>query len=106
MTEVINLTPHALNVLLADDSIRNIAPSGTVARVSTNTEALAPVDGIPAVRSTFGEVVDLPEAEDGKAYVVSRMVLSACPDRTDLFAPGELVRDEEGKVVGCRGLSC
>ena len=105
MTEVINLTPHALNVLLEDESIRTIAPSGTVARVSTITEALAPVDGIPCVQSTFGEVIDLPSAENGKAFVVSRMVLAALPDRSDLFAPGELVRDAEGKVVGCRGLS-
>ena len=33
------------------------------------------------------------------------LVASACPDRSDLLVPGPLVRDSEGKVIGCRGLS-
>jgi hypothetical protein len=33
------------------------------------------------------------------------MVVDACPDREDLFAPGEPIRDAEGKVVGADGIS-
>lgn len=32
---IVNLTPHVLNVHVADGSVRDIPPSGTVARVAT-----------------------------------------------------------------------
>jgi hypothetical protein len=41
---------------------------------------------------------------DAPLYVVSRVVVDACPDRTDLVAPHDLMRTQ-GKVIGCRSLS-
>ena len=35
---------------------------------------------------------------------MSALVASRAP-RPDVYAPGELVRDEAGRVVGCRGLT-
>lgn len=99
-----NCTPHALNILVGDEVI-DLAPSGIIPRCSQSEVSDGEVAGIPVTRQVFGEVVDLPEPEEGTFLVVSRLVASACPERSDLLIPGPLVRDEEGKVVGCRGLS-
>ena len=32
-------------------------------------------------------------------------VMDSCPNRKDLLAPNELIRDAEGKIVGCKSLS-
>jgi len=37
-------------------------------------------------------------------YIVSQLVKSALPDRDDLLVPAEVVRDETGRIVGCRSL--
>ena len=36
--------------------------------------------------------------------IVSAMVRQALPDRKDLASPGDLVRDENGAVIGCGNL--
>lgn len=51
---------------------------------------------------TYGEVTGLPEPEDGVLYIVSMMVLEACR-REDLIAPVDMVRDNTGRIIGCRG---
>ena len=55
-------------------------------------------------RNSFGDPTGLPPAEDGVFLIVSGMVQSALPGRLDLVTPVELVRDSEGKVLGCRSL--
>jgi hypothetical protein len=105
LMQIINLTPHDLRVVLPDDSVRVVPRSGTVARVATTRAAGPDVDGIPTVLTAFGDVEGLPAPAADTAYVVSGMVAARCGDRADVFAPGELVRDADGNVVGCRGLS-
>jgi hypothetical protein len=102
---LMNLTPHTIDIRSdLGDLILSVPPSGHVARVS---QTLAPVTGLyPGVtiyRRTFGEVVGLPEPQGGVDYVVSAMVAAASP-REDVFSPGELIRDADGKPVGCKGL--
>jgi len=58
---------------------------------------------IPTVKTSYGEVTGLPEPVEGVIYVVSGMVASASP-REDVMSPGDLVRDENGRIVGCWGL--
>lgn len=99
-----NCTPHSLNVLVGEEVI-DLAPTGIVPRCSQSEVTAGEVAGIPVTRQVFGEVIDLPEPEEGVFFVVSRMVAAACPERRDLLIPGALVRDDEGRVVGCRGLS-
>ena len=61
-------------------------------------------EGIPLARTAFGAVEGLPGPVEGVVYVVSALVRSAVPGRCDVTSPGDLVRDSEGRVVGCRGL--
>ena len=98
----INLTPHALNVHTGNGVI-TLPSSGEVARVATVSVEAAPIGGIPTVRTTTGAVTGLPAPQPGDLLVVSGMVAAAAP-REDVLSPGDLVRDESGRPVGCRGL--
>lgn len=103
-----NLTPHSLNVLNKEGEFVYIEPSGEVARVEVDRRSVDPVDGFEISETVLGEVVGLPEEQEGVLLIVSRVVKEAVEkvsDRYDLLCPGELIRDSSGKVVGCRGFS-
>lgn len=102
---IINCTPHVINAVRKDGTLINFPPSGIVPRVSSTSQEVADLDGIAVVATVFGAVTDLPAREDGTWLVVSRLVLNAAPDRDDLLAPGELIRDENGQPKGCKGFS-
>lgn len=102
---IVSLLPHVTSVVMPDDSVMFIDPSGTVARCSQTEETVGVVDSIPLTRQTFGAVTGLPDPEEGTWFLVSRMVAVAVPERHDLLIPGPLVRDDKGVVTGCRGLS-
>ena len=59
------------------------------------------VDGYQIYRWTPDEIFNLPEPEPGTYYIVSKMLAQACPERKDLIFPGTVVRDADGRVVGC-----
>ena len=105
MATLVNLTPHSLNIVAADGSTVDIPPSGNIARVGSISSIVATVNGININKQTFGKVVDLPDAQDGIIYIVSRMVKDRVPDRNDVLVPGAPVRDAEGKIIGADGLS-
>jgi len=100
-----NLTPHVLNVLDEEGNpVMEIPPSGEIARVSVSYRKIEEVNGIPIFSAHYGEIVNLPEPEPGTYFIVSGMVKSTIPNRLDVFSPGELVRDENGMPIGCKGL--
>ena len=101
---IVNLTPHAIVILLDDGSQRTIPPSGHVARASQRSTPVTVADGIPLVEMTYGFVDGLPPEELATLYIVSALVRLAMPDRYDLASPGDLVRDASGQPVGCRNL--
>lgn len=104
MTNLINLTPHAINIITAAAGTVTVAPWHTVARCSSAATPAGEVNGIALSRVTFGEVTGLPDPVEGTLYIVSALVRSALPARTDLASPGDLVRDAAGVVIGCKGL--
>jgi len=102
---IINLTPHAIYEV---ESGINFPVSGSIARVSSSSELMYYIEQegglLPVYKTSFGEVQGLPETPtNGTFYIVSGIVLSAMPNRWDLLAPGELVRDKNGNPTGCRG---
>ena len=102
---LVNMTPHDLNIVQVDGTILTVAPSGFVPRCSSTEETDGIIGGTIAVtRQTLGEVEGLPESLPATFYIVSRLVASAA-NRPDLLVPGPLVRDDKGRVVGCKGLS-
>ena len=105
--KIVNLTPHTLN-LHGDGGVATVPPSGVVARVTTSSNQLYTVDmdGVSvAVKSTkFGELVDLPVAQEGVLYVTSLIVAQAA-QRQDVVSPGTLLRGADGQPSGADGLS-
>ena len=106
----VNLTPHTLTVSATDGKIISIAPSGTVARCNQTVSVVdtVTVDGhkIQVTSVILGDVTDLPDPQDGTVFIVSRLVADKMRDsRKDLLIPGPLLRDKDGKVIGCDGFS-
>lgn len=105
---IVNLTPHEVTILDEDNTIlRVIVPSGEVARLSTETKIMEPIDGIAITKTVFNSVVGLPEEKEDVFFIVSQMIKNSplCRDRKDLLVPSEVIRDK-GKVLGCRSLGC
>lgn len=101
----VNLTPHAINFVNNDgETILTVEPSGELARVVTQTFTIGYVDGIPVTATDFGEVEGLPEKEEGTVFLVSSLVAQRCKDRNDVFIPNESVRDDKGRIIGCKSL--
>ena len=113
---LVNLTPHPIVVAGV-----TIPPSGQVARVEVEYQTLgagicslcgqevtdyhgcnAPI--IPLVRGMYGDPMDLPEPVEGTIYIVSSMVRVACHNRADLASPASMVRDDQGRIIGCEAL--
>lgn len=102
----VNLTPH--NVRVVDDQgnlVAEFSPSGALARVASKSETVAVEEGIVLSATVFGEVSGVPAPENDTMYIVSLLVRSALPARTDLVSPDGLVRDAAGQPVGCKGFS-
>lgn len=99
----VNKTPHKLTIFRGDGSTLELDPIAPCPRASEVIQRVATLDGIEISRVTYGNVLDLPDPEDGTIYVVSMLVRSACPNRTDLVSPGKLVRDSGGNVIGAEG---
>ena len=102
---IINLTPHSINFVSADGQpVLTVPSSGTLARVSSRTITTGSVAGIPVTETEFGSVEGLPEPQDGTVYIVSAIVAQRCKGRNDVFIPNESVRDEKGRIIGCKSL--
>lgn len=101
--KIINLTPHPVNVLDENGKVvRTFPTSGTIARLEVETERTGIIDGIPTVRTKFGKPEGLPAPTGGTFYIVSQLVKSGSPMRPDLLVPADVVRDTEGRIIGCR----
>ena len=101
---IVNLTPHSITFILENGEKRTVLPSGIVARVGEISEFVTYYDGIPVYRKRYADTENLPEPTEDTVLIVSAMVRLANPDRTDLVSPGDLIRNEDGVVIGCKGL--
>jgi hypothetical protein len=108
----INLTPHEVVVYdqVGQNIVLRIPPSGTVSRVSVRSEIVGEVNGVAIRKTTYGDIVDLPDPQPDTVYIVSTIVLIALQSkgitRTDLLSPDtnpdSVVRDAQGKILGVK----
>ena len=102
--KIVNLTPHELSIYRADGDVVVVPRSGRVARVHEVREPMGILDGISVEEVSHGKVDGIPPPEKDTIYIVSAMVGQAT-ERLDVYSPGQLLRDERGQPMGCRGLS-
>ena len=103
--KMVNLTPHAITFVNAEGNVaRTVTPSGSLARVSCKTVTVGEIAGIPVTETVYGEVEGLPSPQENTIYIVSALVAQRCTGRTDVFVPSEQIRDDQGRVIGCRSL--
>lgn len=106
---IINLTAHAINVILGENEITY--PSQGLARVKTEEKEVGKINGIPIVKTAYTTVEGLPDQQENTVYLVSTLVLQALKangiDRTDCLAPNTgmsgAIRDDQGRIVGVKG---
>ncbi|MFA6392239.1 MAG: hypothetical protein WCW66_05870 [Patescibacteria group bacterium] len=114
--KIMNLTPHAMVIFDSTGAteVAHVEASGKVARVLTETTeaGVVSIDGveIPVVKTSYGQVENLPEVEEGTTFVVSILVIGALRalgiNRGDVVSPDtgpqSVVRDGEGKILGVK----
>ncbi len=101
---VVNLTPHDISIIGKDGEVRSTFPaSGEVLRLSTidlGTQAYPEVDA-PVELVEFGHLLNPPRKLPGVWYLVSLPCALAHP-RGDFLVPYLEVRDDSGRIIGCR----
>jgi hypothetical protein len=107
--KLVNLTPHPVVIVAADGATITIPPSGTVARCTVTRSVVGTVTvetvTVPVTATVLGQVEHIPEPEPETLFIVSRVVAEAARDRDDLVVPDDVVRDDQGRVIGCRALA-
>lgn len=93
-----NLTPHDVNIELSDGSIYRIPKSDIVARLAQTDTPLCPINGVTCVTRRYLQS-NLPEFKPNVLLIVSQMVAASKPLRKDLYYPGEMKRDSEGRII-------
>lgn len=105
--QLINLTPHALHVIIGDEIVE-IPASGQLARAAVTREQIGTIESdghtIPLYRTTFGAITGLPAPREGTAYLVSNIVAQAVK-RDDVLIVDDIVRDGAGRIIGCRSFA-
>lgn len=109
--KIVNLTPHTIDYL--DPLYACSIPSSGVARATQTMQEDQPIIGMGnvfrTVRMTYGETTDLPDPDGETFYIVSAITAEAARrgGRTtdDLLLTADLVRDDQGRVVGCRAFA-
>ena len=104
-TNVINLTPHDVVIQRVDGSFETIKSSGE-ARITTFFQVTKLIRGIRVGQTVAGGITGLPEPAEDTLYIVSLIFLKYVRDRFDLVAPNEQVRDEKGRVLYAKSLTC
>ena len=121
----VNMTPHEINFYLGDEVVLTIPPSGDTIRLDEEWSPLGeftfelddeghfmysdenPDDSftLPIECCRMSAGAELPPIEDNVWYIVSRAVCEAYPNRTDFVMVGKTVRDDNGRICGCRCFS-
>lgn len=104
VSEVRNFTPHDVSIIRGDIRVTYEAEAKPI-RVLEDLWELGEYNGV-TISSKRLTNVDLPKFEEGVVNIVSLPVAQvvSSTDRVDFVTPGELIRDEEGNIVGCKDL--
>ena len=103
--KIINLTPHDISLMRNGQVVEIFPASKMPARVSVSAEIVGEINGFEIRKNVYGQVVNLPEREEGTVYIVSALVAQAAKGRDDIFVTDGAIRDANGKIIGCTGFA-
>ena len=101
--EFINLTRHPINIVI-DDEILEIGKCENPILLKESRIKFSEVGGIDVNLVTLSKEGDSPEPAPNKYYIVSRAVAEAFR-RGDFLIPDETVRDDNGRIIGCKSFA-
>lgn len=103
------MTPHAITLLDKENRVLAVLQSEGVARAASMRQQTGSIRigdaDIPVNATSFGAVSGLPEPMEGHAYVVSVLTAQAVAGRDDIYITDDAVRDDAGRIIGCRALA-
>lgn len=102
---LINLTPHSINLMLEDGTLE--IPSEGLARAREEKTVTGYIGaGIPLYDITYGDVSGVPAEVQDTYYIVSALVAQAYRGvRDDILIVADTVRNEQGQIIGCKGFA-
>lgn len=108
--EFANYTPHDVVVYKMDGRtpVITVPKTGTFIRVAETVKTISE-EGVPFVRiyRDPDKIEGLPPHVPGRYLIVSDITYQAAIplDRDDLVRTGPAVRDDDGRIIGCKGLA-
>lgn len=105
-TKMVNLTPHEITFYAEDGAtIVGSVPSSGIARAAQFRKEAGKINGIPVNETKYGEVENLPDPQENTIYIVSVITAQAAKGRGDLYIVDDAVRDDAGRILGCKALA-
>lgn len=101
--KIVNTTEHEICLIIDEKNKKYFYPCNLKIKLSEEYEIIDKVYDIPIYSRKF-KSINLPKEEEGTYYLVSGYVQDAYPERKDLLVPADFVRDENGRIIGCRKL--
>lgn len=108
--EIVNYTPHPVTVYSLDGEtpLVTVPKSGVFIRIAETVTPFSEV-GVPLVKIERdpNRIEGLPPEVEGRYLIVSDITYQAAAPlgRKDLVRTGPAVRDDDGRIVGCKGLA-
>lgn len=111
MKRVLNTTPHDVNAVKVNGG-ENIYPKSTCQiRVIPYDKKVGEIDGMEIFKEELGPIViDDPDnlLEKADILIMSRVAATKAKenkfyDKYIIWIPGALIRDSDGRIIGCRG---
>ena len=109
MANIVNLTPHRVNIVDEEGNVVKTFESAGVARAAQKDVEIGMLEGIQIIETEFGEPIDLPEYSQGTYYIVSALTAKAASlsgrNTRDLLLTAKTVRNGDGQITGCQALA-
>lgn len=104
-TNMVNLTAHPLTIIQEDGVAVIVPPSGRVARINMMRRKVDYLMGVPVYEVDQVGSEGIPDPEPGTVFVVSQLIQSAFPGRTDLLVPDQTLKRKDRTVIGARAFT-
>ena len=100
----VNMTIHQVNLFDENGKTIQIFESEGNIRLVEKRVLIEKIDGISIFQKEYSRG-SIPTRKNGKIFIVSSIVALAFKDREDFIVPDELIRDEKGRIKGCKSFA-